>query len=642
MTITNTTDRVKYSVAASAANPTFVVPFKFLANDDLVVRFTLTSSGAITTFAEGTTADQTPTQYTVTGAGVESGGSIQLHDGEVAAAGTLEIIRVVSPKQENDYQAGGVFSAESHEDSLDKLTMLAHGSISTSTTDPTDWDAGPPRHGETASNPRQIKNVADGVDSKDAVNKAQLDAVQTTGGNLPGVTSSDNADMLIVASGAWATKNPSETRDNLTLNTDDDVRFDKLGIGVAASGASGDAVINNDLTVSNDLTVTGRISASSSSQLGIGSVDPTLGTVHITTTNNSTAPTDAADAADDLVIEDAENAGLTITGAKTGNIYFADSVKDVGKIVYDHESNADTMTFTTNAEEMLVLDGPNDKIDVKENKITNLPTALTYPSADDHAATKRYVDAVAGGGWVLVETQTVSGDPTYIEFKDDLDVGWENYSQLKIVCTDYNGGDSEESLWMYFSHDGSDYHGGPGSVDRGYWWHADGSDIHPNTTNGSGGGGGPQNGGISTSGVSAAWGANKGNAALFLGAVSIVASGENLMFRIEADNAASAQGEGFHEAEAIIYNPNSSAYNEYSNVFYSTRGSGALAGDNPHKHFYQFHSYGGLVTASTSATNNFTVKGIRIGPGRPSNTALSAPTSHMRKGRFYLYGLKNA
>ena len=156
MTITNTTDRVKYSVSASAENPIVAVPFKFLANDDLIVRFTLTSSGAITTFAEGTTADQTPTQYTVSGAGDESGGSVQLNDASVAAAGTLEIIRVVSPKQENDYQAGGVFSAESHEDSLDKLTMLAHGSISTSTTDPTDWDAGPPRHGENDANPRHV------------------------------------------------------------------------------------------------------------------------------------------------------------------------------------------------------------------------------------------------------------------------------------------------------------------------------------------------------------------------------------------------------------------------------------------------------------------------------------------------------
>jgi len=471
MTITNTADRSTHTVSGSASSPSFSVPFKFLANSDIIVLFTLTSSGVTTTLTEGTSSANPPTEYTLTGAGDESGGSVQLHG--TTSAGTLEIVRVVSATQENDYQAGGVFSAESHEDSLDKLTMIAQGAIRPLSSDPTAWDAGPPRSGSSAATTRQVKNVKAGTADTDAINKAQLDAVQTTGGNLPTVTTDDNDDMIAVVSGAWTERTPAQIKTTLGLDTGDNARFDRLGVNIdPATIADGDIKTAGDVTVGDDLTVSGRISGSLAAPLGMGAVDPSHGHVHITTSDlaSSSAHADS----DELVIENATTAGITIASATTGNIHFGDAAdNDIGKIVYTHGD--DTMTFTSATEDTLVLDAGNNQIDAKNNKIIN----VTTPSAgadEGEVATVGYVANVAQN-WTLLQTKVVTGDEPAgsVTFaSDDSTTAWEDLLELRLVATDVVAATSGDHLAMRWSTDAAgasgNMYGNTSNERAGYFW----------------------------------------------------------------------------------------------------------------------------------------------------------------------------
>jgi hypothetical protein len=92
----------------------FPVTFRFLENSHLQV---------ITTYlGENMTLDTT--YYTVTGAGSEFGGTIILQD-PLPAGYTISVFRDVPLTQLTDYVQSDAFPAQSHEDALDKLTMIA-------------------------------------------------------------------------------------------------------------------------------------------------------------------------------------------------------------------------------------------------------------------------------------------------------------------------------------------------------------------------------------------------------------------------------------------------------------------------------------------------------------------------------------
>ena len=113
MTVTATTSRITY--AGNGSTTTFAVPYYFLSNSDLAL---------IKTTAAGVqTALTLTTDYSVTGAGVLSGGSVTLVAAP-AATETLIIYRDPSVTQTTDYQPNDPFPAETHERALDKLTMI--------------------------------------------------------------------------------------------------------------------------------------------------------------------------------------------------------------------------------------------------------------------------------------------------------------------------------------------------------------------------------------------------------------------------------------------------------------------------------------------------------------------------------------
>lgn len=109
MTISTTANRADYT--GDNCVKVFAYTFKILADTDLDV------------FVAGTQQTLT-TNYTVSGAGAETGGSVTF----VTAPGcnlAVAVVRDVPYTQQTDYNEGSAFPAASHEDALDKLTMLA-------------------------------------------------------------------------------------------------------------------------------------------------------------------------------------------------------------------------------------------------------------------------------------------------------------------------------------------------------------------------------------------------------------------------------------------------------------------------------------------------------------------------------------
>ena len=112
MTITSEASRTRY--VASGAGSVFVVPFRFMANADLLV--VLHNVAAKTDSVQTLTTD-----YSVTGAGT-TGGSITFVT-PPALGNDVVIINSPAITQLTDYLSGDAFSAETHENALDLLTI---------------------------------------------------------------------------------------------------------------------------------------------------------------------------------------------------------------------------------------------------------------------------------------------------------------------------------------------------------------------------------------------------------------------------------------------------------------------------------------------------------------------------------------
>lgn len=114
MTISSTTNKDTYS--GNGSTTVFPYTFKILDDDEILVQVRTTSSGVITT-------KTLTTDYTVSGAGEDSGGNVTF--GTAPASGTTVILlRNLDAVQETDYPEYDPFPASSHEEALDRLTML--------------------------------------------------------------------------------------------------------------------------------------------------------------------------------------------------------------------------------------------------------------------------------------------------------------------------------------------------------------------------------------------------------------------------------------------------------------------------------------------------------------------------------------
>ena len=115
MTITTQVHRVDYVGGGTTA--TYVYPFKIFESGDLEVIQTVAATGVATTLA-------LTTDYSVTGVGVDAGGTIVLIAGILATGQLLTIKRTVDIVQEAVYTDGDSFPAQAHEDALDYGCMI--------------------------------------------------------------------------------------------------------------------------------------------------------------------------------------------------------------------------------------------------------------------------------------------------------------------------------------------------------------------------------------------------------------------------------------------------------------------------------------------------------------------------------------
>lgn len=112
MTVSSEQAKVQY--VGDGVTTSFVVPFYFLEDAHLAV---YTLSGTTETLLSD------PTDYTVVGAGVSSGGTVEFVVAPIDGI-TITIVRDVEITQETDYIPNDPFPADSHEDAVDKLTMI--------------------------------------------------------------------------------------------------------------------------------------------------------------------------------------------------------------------------------------------------------------------------------------------------------------------------------------------------------------------------------------------------------------------------------------------------------------------------------------------------------------------------------------
>ena len=118
MTVPTTTAKNSYS--GNGSTTAFAYGFKIFADADLqVIIQAATGVETIKTLA---------THYTVSNAGNDSGGNVTFTAGNTPAAGqTVVIRRNLALTQLTDYVENDPFPAESHENALDRLTMISQG-----------------------------------------------------------------------------------------------------------------------------------------------------------------------------------------------------------------------------------------------------------------------------------------------------------------------------------------------------------------------------------------------------------------------------------------------------------------------------------------------------------------------------------
>src|SRR6056300_75884 len=115
MTISSTNTKNSYS--GDGTTVAFSYTFKILDDDDITV--------ILRTNATGTETVQTKTtHYTVSGVGNAGGGTITFVSAP-AATETVVLLRNVPLTQTTDYTPNDPFPAATHEDALDKLTLMA-------------------------------------------------------------------------------------------------------------------------------------------------------------------------------------------------------------------------------------------------------------------------------------------------------------------------------------------------------------------------------------------------------------------------------------------------------------------------------------------------------------------------------------
>lgn len=202
MTVNITKNTVE-ATASGVAGETVTVDFLFFKNADLVVYVKDQTTGAITNL----TLD---TDYSVTGAGVSTGGTVTMITTQTAGDKII-VDRWLDVLQPTGFPETGAFPAKSHETALDRGIMIQQQVLSrmggvahspgftefmsrlASNTD--QWDA------KTSI----IADVKDPGANQDAATKGYVDGAISSGGNLPAPADPADDGKILVAGGGAVT-----------------------------------------------------------------------------------------------------------------------------------------------------------------------------------------------------------------------------------------------------------------------------------------------------------------------------------------------------------------------------------------------------------------------------------------------------
>jgi len=309
MTISTTTNRASF--AGNGSTTAFATGFKFFANGDLTVILVVNSTGVETT-------KTITTHYSVTGAGVASGGTVTM--GTAPASGeTLVIVREQAYTQGVDLVENDPFPSQTVEDVLDKLTIMTQQNDSAITRSLRQHD------GDTADIDRLPAKVTRktkvlGFDSDGDPVASTLTLAAIESGSTAAASSATAAASSATAAASSATASASSATASASSAT-------ASASSATAAAASATSI---GLTTRGDLLKRG---ASANERLAIGSAnkvlttngtDPAWGQVSLTAGVTGTLPlANGGTGATSL-----SGAGIAVLGANTftGTQSYADQI----------------------------------------------------------------------------------------------------------------------------------------------------------------------------------------------------------------------------------------------------------------------------------------------------------------------------
>jgi len=358
MSVSSTTTKVSASGNGSTAG--FNYTFKIFADSEMQV-IIRASTGV-------ETIKTLSTHYNVSGAGNDSGGTVTFTSGNIPASGeTVVLRRNLALTQGTDYVENDPFPAESHEDGLDRLTMITQGlqeqldrsfkvSKSNSITTPEFTDAASARASKALGF------------SSDGNTLAVVDSII-----LPTSLSSAGGKMIRVNSGetAYEFQTPAQVFTNLLATESNGI------IAHAGSGSAEPRTItgtSNEITLANGDGVSGNPTVSIPSAVTFTGKTITGGTYSsmVATSTMAGDPTSALHIATKQYV-DGVAAGLskrfTVTAATTGAITISSAL-----------NNGDTLDGVTLADGDTVLVKDQGSSDREQNGIYVVGSS---PARDD-------------------------------------------------------------------------------------------------------------------------------------------------------------------------------------------------------------------------------------------------------------------
>ena len=355
--MTVSTTIIKNSHNGNGSTTNFAYQFKILQDSDLVV---------IIRSSTGTETTKTlTTHYTVTGAGSASGGTVVFTSGNIPASGETVVIRRNVPQtQVIDYIANDPFPAETHEEGLDRNTMIAQQvseatdrSIKlsrTNTMTSTEFTVGATdrankvlafdsagelavtqelgtfRGNWSASTAYQVRDL---VKDTSTNNIFMANTAHTSSGSQPLTTNTDSAKWDLIVDAASATSSASAAASSATAAASSATAAATSATNAANSATSASTSATTATTKASEASTsasnasTSETNAASSATAAASSATSAAGSATTATTQASAASTSATNAAtsETNAATSATNAATSATNASTSETNAATS-----------------------------------------------------------------------------------------------------------------------------------------------------------------------------------------------------------------------------------------------------------------------------------------------------------------------------